>query len=58
MHPVSDVYAGMMFFEIDDATTLLRYFREFIKDAPREYGGFPAWHLAPPLQFIPEDRVG
>lgn len=58
LHPVSDVYAGMMFFEIADATALLRYFREFIKDAPREYGGFPAWHLAPPLPFIPEDRVG
>jgi FAD/FMN-containing dehydrogenase len=58
LHPVGDIYAGMMFFEVADATALLRYFRDFIKDAPREYGGFPAWHLAPPLPFIPEDRVG
>jgi FAD/FMN-containing dehydrogenase len=58
LHPVGDVYAGMMFFEVSDAPALLRYFGDFIADAPREYGGFPAWHQAPPLPFIPEDRVG
>jgi FAD/FMN-containing dehydrogenase len=58
LHPIGDIYAGMMFFEIADAAALLRYFRDFIADAPREYGGFPAWHLAPPLPFIPESRVG
>ena len=26
--------------------------------APREYGGFPAFQIAPPLPFVPEDRVG
>jgi hypothetical protein len=47
-----------MFFELADARDLLAYFRDFIVDAPREYGGYPAWHLAPPLPFIPEARVG
>ena len=37
---------------------LLRYFDGFIDDAPREYGGFPGLQIAPPLPFIPEDRVG
>ncbi len=58
LHPVGDVYGGLMLFEPEDAGEVFRYFREFIKDAPREYGGFPAWHQAPPLPFIPEDRVG
>ena len=58
LYPVGDVYAGLMFFEVDDGPALLRHFRDFITDAPREYGGFPAWHLAPPLPFIPEARVG
>jgi hypothetical protein len=40
------------------AADLFRYFDRFIADAPREYGGFPAWHMIPPLPFIPENRVG
>jgi hypothetical protein len=37
---------------------VLRFFREFIADAPEEFGGFPAWQIAPPLPFVPEDRHG
>jgi FAD/FMN-containing dehydrogenase len=58
LHPVEQVYAGPMFFEIDDAAAVLRGFRSFIRDAPEEFGGFPAWQIAPPLPFIPEDRHG
>lgn len=58
LHPVGDIYGGIMLFEPADAAAMFRHFREFIVDAPREYGGYPAWHQAPPLPFIPEDRVG
>jgi FAD/FMN-containing dehydrogenase len=58
LHPVETVYGGPLFFEIEDAATVLRFFREFIADAPEELGGFPAWQIAPPLEFIPEDRHG
>ena len=58
LHPVDTIYGGPMFFEIEDAPTVLRFFREFIADAPEELGGFPAWQIAPPLPFIPEDRHG
>ncbi|MGO9179142.1 MAG: FAD-binding oxidoreductase [Candidatus Limnocylindrales bacterium] len=58
LHPVKDIYGGPMFFELKDAATVLRFYREFIKDAPEEFGGFPAWQIAPPLPFIPEDRHG
>ena len=37
---------------------MLRFYREFIADAPEEFGGFPAFQIAPPLPFIPEDRHG
>ena len=47
-----------MFFELDDAGDVLRFFREFIADAPEQLGGFPAFQIAPPLPFIPEDRHG
>jgi FAD/FMN-containing dehydrogenase len=58
LHRVSEVYAGLMMFEVEDAADILRYFNGFISDAPREYGGFPGWHQAPPLPFVPENRVG
>ena len=58
LHPVTEIYGGPMFFEVDDAATVLRVYRDLIADAPEEFGGFPAWQIAPPLPFIPEDRHG
>jgi FAD/FMN-containing dehydrogenase len=58
LHPVADIYGGPMFFELSDGPALFAYFDEFIKTAPREFGGFPAFQIAPPLPFVPEDRVG
>jgi len=58
MHPVAQIYGGPMFFELADGPAVLAHFDEFIRTAPREYGGFPGFHLAPPLPFVPEDRVG
>jgi FAD/FMN-containing dehydrogenase len=58
LHPVSDIYGGPMFFEVADAGDVLRWYRDFIVDAPEGFGGFPAWQIAPPLPFIPEARHG
>ncbi len=58
LQPVSEVYGGPMFYELEDAGTVLRFYRDFIKDAPETFGGFPAWQIAPPLPFIPENRHG
>jgi FAD/FMN-containing dehydrogenase len=58
LHPVADIYGGPLFFEASDAGDVLRAYRELIADAPEEFGGFPAWQIAPPLPFIPEDRHG
>ncbi|TDD68598.1 FAD-binding oxidoreductase [Jiangella aurantiaca] len=58
LHPVKDIYGGPMFFSLDDAGDVLRFYREFIQDAPEQFGGFPAYQIAPPLPFIPADRHG
>ena len=58
LHPVDMVYGGPMFFELDAVGDLLRWYREYIADAPEAFGGFPAFQIAPPLPFIPEDRHG
>jgi FAD/FMN-containing dehydrogenase len=56
--PISTIYGGPIFFELDNIPDVLRFYREFIADAPEQYGGFPAFQIAPPLPFIPESRVG
>jgi len=58
LHPVSEIYGGPIFYELEDAGTVLRFYRDFIEEAPEAFGGFPAWQIAPPLPFIPEDRHG
>jgi FAD/FMN-containing dehydrogenase len=58
LSPVKDIYGGPIFFELDRAGDVLRFFREFIADAPEQLGGFPAFQIAPPLPFIPENRHG
>jgi FAD/FMN-containing dehydrogenase len=58
LHPVREIYGGPMLYEVRDAASVLRFYRDFIRNAPEEFGGFPAWQIAPPLPFIPEDRHG
>jgi FAD/FMN-containing dehydrogenase len=58
VHPIADVLVGLMFFELSDGPAVFRFFDDMLDEAPPEYGGYPAMHLAPPLPFVPEDRVG
>jgi FAD/FMN-containing dehydrogenase len=58
LHPVKDVYWGPMFYELEDIGNVMRFFREYMLDAPEQLGAFPAFQIAPPLPFIPEDRHG
>lgn len=58
LHEVDQVYAGPIFYNLEDAPALLQMFDEFIRDAPEQFGGFPAFQIAPPLPFIPENRHG
>jgi len=58
LHPVKDIYGGPMFYELSEVGNVLRFFREYIAGAPEQMGAFPAFQIAPPLPFIPEDRHG
>ncbi len=58
LHEVGDIVGGPLFYEVDDAPTVMAFYRDLIADAPEELGCFFAWQIAPPLPFVPEDRVG
>ena len=58
LHPVKDIYGGPMFYELSEAENILKFYRDYIADASEAMGVFPAFQIAPPLPFIPEDRHG
>jgi FAD/FMN-containing dehydrogenase len=58
LHPVGEIYGGPIFYPVEHAGEVMRFYREFIADAPEELGAFFAFQIAPPLPFIPEDRHG
>ena len=48
-----------MFFELSEVANVLRVLpRRTSRTRPRQMGAFPAFQIAPPLPFIPEDRHG
>jgi FAD/FMN-containing dehydrogenase len=58
LSPVSDIYGGPVFFELDWARDVLEFYREFIAGADERLTVFPAFQIAPPLPFIPPERHG
>jgi hypothetical protein len=53
-HNVSTDYAGPMLWELDQAAEVLRWYREFITQAPEDINGFFAFLVVPPGPPFPE----
>jgi FAD/FMN-containing dehydrogenase len=53
-HPVSTVCAGPMLWDLDQATEIMKWYREFIAQAPQEINGFFAFLVVPPAPPFPE----
>ena len=58
LHEVPAVYGGPLFYPAHVAGDVLRFYRDFIADAPRELSAFFGFHEAPPAPFVPEPLVG
>ena len=54
LHPVSMVYGGPIFYPVEKTEQLLRFFRDFMRQAPNELSAFFSFHQGPPAPFIPE----
>ncbi len=53
-HPVDMVCAGPMLWNLDDAADVMKWYREFITQAPEEMNGFFAMLSVPPGPPFPE----
>jgi FAD/FMN-containing dehydrogenase len=59
LHPVGPiVLGGMLLHPISRAGELLRFWRDYIEEAPDELGSAPAIFTAPPAPFVPEHLKG
>ncbi|MHA1961356.1 MAG: FAD-binding oxidoreductase [Candidatus Thorarchaeota archaeon] len=52
------VLGGMLLHPMEDAKEFLRFYRDFIADAPDELAVAPILRLAPPAPFLPEEVHG
>ena len=59
LHPVGPfLSAGMLLWPRSEAREVIRFYRDFIAEAPDEVAGGVALLTAPPLPFVPEDVQG
>jgi FAD/FMN-containing dehydrogenase len=58
LHPVSTVYGGPVFYPVEAAGDVMRFYRDFIAQAPPELSAFFGFHIAPPAPFVPEALHG
>ena len=58
LHPVSTVIAGPTFWSLDDTEAVMKRYREFIPQAPRELNGFFAFATVPPVEPFPAELHG
>jgi hypothetical protein len=54
LHPVDMVYAGPMLYELSEAEEVMKWYHDFIKDAPDDINGFFAFLMVPPGAPFPE----
>ncbi len=55
LHPVPSVVAGPTFWPIEMLPEVMRWYREFIPQAPRELNGWFATLTVPPVPLFPEE---
>jgi FAD/FMN-containing dehydrogenase len=55
LHQIDTVVAGPMFWSLDNAADLMKWYRDFILKAPEELNGFFAFLRVPPAEPFPEE---
>lgn len=58
LHEVPEVYGGPVFYPVSECEKVMRFYRDFMADAPRETSAFFAFLIAPSAPFVPEELHG
>ncbi|HSP79861.1 MAG TPA: FAD-binding oxidoreductase [Myxococcaceae bacterium] len=54
LHPLSTIVGGPTFWHLEQAEEVMRWYREFLPQAPEELNGFFAFLMVPPVAPFPE----
>lgn len=54
LHPLSTVFAGPTFWEMEKGPAIMKWYRDFLLSAPEELNGFFAFLTVPPAPPFPE----
>ncbi|OLE32575.1 MAG: oxidoreductase [Ktedonobacter sp. 13_1_20CM_3_54_15] len=54
LHPISTVYGGPMFWPLEQAADVMKFWRDFILNAPEEINGWFGFVTVPPAPPFPE----
>jgi len=59
LHPVGPIIlGGLIVYRAEDGEALLRFYRDYVKDAPDELTTLVVYMTAPPLPFLPKEVHG
>lgn len=58
MHRIPGFYGGPIFFPVEEAGQVMRFYRDFVAEAPRDLGIFFAFATIPGAPFVPEALRG
>lgn len=58
LHKIPGLYGGPIFYPVSESENILRFYRDFIADAPRELSAFFLYSVAPAAPFVPEALHG
>jgi hypothetical protein len=58
LHDVSTIIGGPIFWELDKAADVMKFYRDFITKAPDELNGFFAFLTVPPVDPFPKELQG
>jgi len=58
LHPVDMIYGGVVIFSAEHGDAVGRFYRDYIANAPEEFGAFLGFHQGPPVPFLPEQWHG
>jgi FAD binding domain/Berberine and berberine like len=56
LSPVSTVYGGPIFWPLDQAKTVLKFWRDLIMTAPEDLNGWFGFHYVPPVPMFPQEH--
>lgn len=55
LHPVGNIMGGVVLWPIESMAEVMRWYREFLPNAPRELNGWLGLHTVPPAPPFPEE---